>query len=65
MKRTQTPFEQAVGTILALILVVFVIGIIVNYNIQNAKSRDARDQYTSDTGCTWAGNDLNGYHMEC
>lgn len=64
-QRPQTPFEQAIGMILILIGIVFILGICINYNIQNAKSRDARDQYSEQSGCTWSGNDLSGYHMEC
>lgn len=65
MKREPTPFEQAVGGFIVVLAVIAALALIIGYSIDNAKSRDARDQYTSDTGCTWAGNDASGYHMEC
>ena len=63
--KQRTPFEQAVGFLLGLIAVIFVLGICINYNIENARSRDARQQYTEQSGCGWGGNEVTGYHLEC
>lgn len=53
-------YRTRLRTLLGLFLIVSILGLCVNHKIQNAKSRDAGEQYSQDSGCGWSGNDATG-----